>query len=192
MTMDGIFTTFAFSALFGLIRLVAIVAIIIILIVKMIRSLRKNSSVRKKKAITISVICIIIAAASFVFNMGWFRCIMLWMLIPVIHPILLFATNLYAAQYTDESSTLKLTNRLFIITYIAFWALFPDFGDIGPTYFLFGLVRNRALSYIAFALSGIAGSAHIILFIVQLVQFFMIKKRAKNSIPESDSNPGEG
>lgn len=76
-----------------------------------------------------------------------------------------------------ETPRLRIINFLFIITYLIFWILLPDGGDIGPSYCLFNLVRNDDFTDVAFAVSGIAGTAHIVLFGLQIIQFVKLKKK---------------
>ncbi|MBE7036870.1 MAG: hypothetical protein E7403_06230 [Ruminococcaceae bacterium] len=180
MTTENIFRFgyFAFSAIFGLLRLLAMVGLIVFGIIKMIQFIKKKHLFKHKKALIISLICIVVTAASWFFNMGWFRVIMTFMLIPIVQPLLFLITNLYASLYTAESPGVKVINLFFIITHLMFWVLLPDFADIGPTYFLFNLVRHDDLSMIALMVACMAGLAHIVLFIIQMVQFLKFKKRA--------------
>ena len=132
---------------------------------------------QNKKPLVLSIICIIIATASLVLNMGWIRFGMIFMLIPIIQPILFLMTNLYASQFFVESPRLRIINFLFIITYLIFWVLLPDGGDIGPSYCLFNLVRNEVFTDVAFAVSWIVGTAHIVFFVLQIIQFVKFKKK---------------
>ena len=70
-----------------------------------------------------------------------------------------------------------ITNYLFIATYVIFWVLLPDGGDIGPTYCLFNLVRNEAFTNLAWIVSGISGTAHVVLFVIQIIEFVILKKK---------------
>ncbi len=166
-----------FSMIFGIVKFVAIIGLIIWGIVKLIKLIKKNGLVKNKKPLVLSIICIIIATASLVLNMGWIRFGMIFMLIPIIHPILFLITNLYVSQFFVETPRLRIINFLFIITYLIFWILLPDGGDIGPSYCLFNLVRNDDFTDVAFAVSGIAGTAHIVLFGLQIIQFVKLKKK---------------
>ena len=177
--MDNIFImgSYVFSMIFGIARFVAIVGLIIWGIVKLTKLIKKNNLVKNKRPLVLSIICIIIATASLVLNMGWIRFGMIFMLIPIIQPILFLMTNLYASEFFAESPRLRIINFLFIITYLIFWVLLPDGGDIGPSYCLFNLVRNDDFTDVAFAVSWIVGTAHIVFFVLQIIQFVKLKKK---------------
>ena len=165
-----------FSLLFGVVEIVVTLAVVIFGVKKIIELMKKHQFFKYKKPLVISFICIFIAALSFIFNIGWFRVMMFMTLIPIIHPIIFVITNIYSSQFSKEYRGLKLTNFLFIITYLIFWIMFPDGGDVGPGYFLFGLVRDDDLMAVAFVVSALAGVAHIALFVAQIVQILLIKK----------------
>lgn len=168
---------YIFSMIFGIVQFVAIIGLIIWGIAKVIKLLKKNRPIKNKKPLVLSIICIVIATASLVLNIGWIRFGMIIMLIPIIQPILFLMTNLYASQLFVDSPRLRITNYLFIATYLIFWVLLPDGGDIGPSYCLFNLVRNDAFTDVAWAMSGIVGIAHIVFFVLQIIQFVKIKKK---------------
>lgn len=168
---------YIFSMIFGIVQFVAIIGLIIWGIAKVIKLLKKNRPIKNKKPLVLSIICIVIATASLVLNIGWIRFGMIIMLIPIIQPILFLMTNLYASQLFVDSPRLRITNYLFIATYLIFWVLLPDGGDIGPSYCLFNLVRNDAFTDVAWAVSGIVGIAHIVFFVLQIIQFVKIKKK---------------
>lgn len=176
--MDNIFImgSYVFSMILGIAQFVAITGLIIWGIVKSIKLLKKNKLVKRKKTLVLSIICIIIATASLVLNMGWIRFCMIFMLIPIIQPILFLMANLYASQFFDKSPRLRVINFLFIITYLIFWILLPDSGDTGPSYCLFNLIRNEDFTDVAFAVSWIVGIAHIVFFVMQIIQFAKLKK----------------
>lgn len=132
----------------------------------------------KATVILISIFSLIIAAASWIFNMGWIRFMMTLTLIPFIHAMIFFLTNLFTARYIDESQKLKILNLLFCITYMISYIFLPDGADTGGLYFFFGLIHNSTLSYVAQAISYIAFFAHIILFVMQIIQWVKQKKKA--------------
>ena len=169
---------YIFSTIFGIAQIIAIIGLIIWGIAKLIKLFKKNN-LTKNKPLLLSVICIVIATLSLVLNIGWIRFCMIIMLIPIIHPILFLWTNLYASKLFVDSPGLRITNYLFIATYLIFWVLLPDGGDIGPTYCLFNLVRNEVFTDVAWIVSGIAGIAHIVLFIIQIIEFVKLKKESK-------------
>ena len=165
-----------FSTIFGIAQILAIIGLIIWGIVNLIKLFKKNN-LKNKKPLLLSVLCIVIATASFVLNIGWIRFSMTIMLIPIIQPIVFLKTNLHASNFFCESSRLRVINYLFIATYLIFWVLLPDGGDIGPSYCLFNLVRNEVFTDAAWTVSGIAGMAHVVLFIIQIIEFVILKMK---------------
>ena len=144
--------------------------------------LGKINTSNKKKTILISIFSIILAAVSWITNMGWIRFIMTLMMIPFIHAIIFFITDLYIASYIDKYWNIKLLNLLFYITYLLLYIFLPDGGDVGELYFFFGLIHSNVLSYIAQAISGIAFLVHIVLLILQIIQVAKIKKKETDGI----------
>lgn len=179
--MNNIYTTghYVFRV-FGIAQLIAVIWLIIWAIVKAIKFIKKNSLLKNRKQLVLSVICIIIATASLVFNIGWIRVFMTITLIPIIQPILFLVTNLYASKYFIEVPKLKIINFLFIITYLIFWILLPDGGDTGPLYCLFNLVHNDNFADVASSLSTLAGAAHIVFFVLQIIQFKKLKNKSES------------
>ena len=139
---------------------------------------------KKYKAfnLPVSMLAILLAAGSWVFNIGWGRFVMTLMLLPFIHAGAFFITNVLLAPYIIKDRTLKRINIFFMITYLIPYIFLPDARDVGGTYFFFGLIRNDTLEEFAWTLSGISFAAHIVLFVLQMVQVAGIKK--SRSVPE--------
>ena len=72
----------------------------------------KNNSSNKKKIILLSIFAIFAAAVSWILNMGWIRFVMTLMLIPFIHAIIFFLTNLFMASYADKAKNIKTSSSL--------------------------------------------------------------------------------
>ncbi len=117
-----------------------------------------------------------IAAASWFVNMGWIRFALTFLLVPFLHVIIFFVTNLFAASYLERSKTMKWLQIGFCLTYLAIHLLLPDAGDIGSMYFFFGLIRNDVLSDIAFYLAEFAFWIHAALFIWQIILMIKLKR----------------
>ena len=162
--------------IFAMIRLVVIVGLCVFGIIKGVQFLRKNKFFGKTRTIILSISLILLVAALWIFNMGWFRVILTWMLVPVIHAVVFFFINLNSAKYFENSKKLKLLNIFFILTYVMSYLLFPDFGDVGGMYFFFGMVRSDALSNIAFLSSVILFIVHIVLLFMQIAEIHKVKK----------------
>lgn len=109
--------------------------------------------------------------------MGWYRVIMTLALLPFIHAIVFLVTNWFAAAYKAKSRTLQWLNLFFCISYLAIYLFLPDFGDIGEAYFFFGLIQSNHITSIAGNIAIYALIVHILLFILQIIQIFQIKKQ---------------
>ena len=176
-----------FSWLTNILMRFVFVALVAFVIIKLTTFVKKRQLLSNKKVLCISLACIFVATMSVIFNIGWLRVIMVWTLIPIIQPILFLVTNLYAAKHMDKMKSLKFINTIFIITYVLFWIFLPDFGDVGPSYFFFNLVRKDAIVSVALAITVVAGIAHFVLFIIQIIQFVRLKKSRKGE-KEYDGN----
>lgn len=133
----------------------------------------------KQKNILVSLLCIAVAAASWIFNMGWLRFFMTFLLIPFIHAIVFFLTNLFSANYIQKSKKSKDIYIAFCATYLLFNLLLPDGSDTGEMYVLFGLVHSDAISYICSVISLIAIAGHIVCLISQIIEIAKMRKTAR-------------
>lgn len=166
------------SLLLTLLIIAFVVAIVVIIggvILAIVKAI-KNKSSNSKKIIVCTFGSIIIAAVSWILNFGWLRFFMTFLLVPVIHGIVFFLSNMFFAKYTDQSPKMSRLNLLFIITYLIAYLLMPDGGDVGEMYFFFGLIHSDALSSAANFISSIAVIGHIVLFVMQIVEIRKIKK----------------
>ena len=141
------------------------------------RKALENNGPGRKKAIVVSILSVVIAALSFVMNMGWIRFIMIFLMIPFIHAAIFFLTNLFVSFYAERSHKIRSFNLLFCITYLAAYIFLPDGADYGEMYFLFGLIHSNILSGIAYAVSSIAFLGNIVLFILQIIYVVKIKRK---------------
>ncbi len=153
---------------------------LVFLIINIIKALQRKSQIPKRKVFTTLAI-MLLTAASFI-NIGWFRVIMLWLLIPVIHATVFFVSNMFFVKYTDISPQIKIMNLMFMISYLVAYLFLPDFGDIGGAYFFFTLIQNEILVGIAFFVSQITFVGHIVLFILQIIEVRKIRKFQKHNL----------
>lgn len=82
-------------------------AVVLFAIGIMIRSIiqaAKSKNFTKLIFNLLSVLCIALAAWSWLFNMGWIRFVLTFWGIPVIHAAAFFFINNFAATYTNKSS----------------------------------------------------------------------------------------
>ena len=154
-----------------------------------IRRMRKIKGKGAKKYILFNFASVLVVAASWVLNFGWLRFFLTILLIPILHGLIYFVFNFYAFAYLEQSSKMKRYNMLFILTYLLTYLLLPDGGDVGEMYFFFGLIHNQILSGITYALSRVAFIAHIVFFVLQIVERIKIKKR-KAVIPGAEDEAG--
>lgn len=146
------------------------------LIVKSIIHYKKTGSAVKLKYNIISIVCTILVAVSYVFNIGWLRVFGLWLGIPFIHAMIFIASNSLSADYIEHSPMLRINVVITDITYFLAYALLPDFGDIEGPYAFFGLIHNEALVTVCGVVAQIAFVANIICIVNQFIRRSSIKK----------------
>ena len=131
----------------------------------------KNTRLENKKAtLLISLCCVLVAAVSWVLNIGWLRFAMTLLLVPFIHAALFVTVNVVAANYGEVSPKLKIANILFIVTYLVAYILYPDVANSeGVYYFFFGIIKNPAANTFVQKIADCAVILHVVLFVVQLV-----------------------
>ena len=150
----------------------AILAAIIYAIVKYIKRPKKNNSIKSPKTRNIpSTVCIVIAAVSWVVNMGWYRVIFTWIAIPIIHPIIFKIVNIRFARLvklTGSTLKTKFLSVLSCATYLLAYLLLPDGGDIGSTYMFFALIHSdKVLIFLPIAI--LFFFANIAIMIIQFI-----------------------
>ncbi|MFA7636636.1 MAG: hypothetical protein WCX81_02615 [Monoglobales bacterium] len=147
-----------------------------------VKLFKKNSSNKSVvKAVVASVLSMLLCGATWIFNMGWYRFIMMFSLIPYFHVAVFFIINILAAKYKQHSRKLSIMNVLFFVTYIAFYIFLPDGGDIGGAYAFFGLIHDEVLINNCYLISFVAILAHIVLLILQIIKIIKIRKSIGNT-----------
>ncbi len=145
-------------------------------------SLIKNGNKAKFIYVIISILCVLIVAVSWIFNMGWLRFFLTFLTIPVTHAMIFMIANNFAASYVNKSVRLKIYVILSYVTYVLGYVLFPDFADYGPTYVFFGLIRNDVIADIAFTLSFFSFAAYIIVFVLQIIDTIIAKRKSRKML----------
>ncbi|MBQ2614820.1 MAG: hypothetical protein IJB80_05790 [Clostridia bacterium] len=173
LMMEEIFG--ALSIVFRVLQVLIVFGLILFGIIKMAKLIKKNKLFKNKKAWVVSVICMLVSTASLVFNIGFLRLVIIFALIPVMHPMILVTTNLYAAKYAEEIPKLKVVNRVLNLSYVIFWIFLPDIFTEGPSYFFFNLIHHQGLSVIAFVISGVSILVHIGCFMTQMGEIKKLK-----------------
>ncbi len=172
----------AFNGIFLILLICFVLVNVIVIVGGVVWAICKALKMNDKKglrAVIFSILCILVAACSWIFNFGWLRFILTFMLVPFIHAIIFFITNTCASKYIDRSKKMKVYVWLFYITYLCAYVTLPDGADIGPTYMFFGLIKSDSASSIGFLVAYISCMIHIIAFILQSVQILKLKKKEK-------------
>lgn len=143
---------------------------------------RKRNVPQVKWILLASVLSVVIATASWLFNFGWIRFFLTFLCVPFVHAAVFFLTNILVAMYAEWSKKIGAIQICFGITYLLSYLLLPDAGDYGESYFFFGLVRSDAWSSVAGSIAFAAVLTHIVLFVL-LVVFAVISKRKVKSTP---------
>ena len=155
----------------------------IVIIINSIISTKKDRNNSKLKYNLISILFVIIAIVSWVFNMGWLSFIMTFLAVPIIHTIAFIIINSFSLSYIDKSVKLKRYVNLSYITYLLGYLSLPDGGDVGPMYVFFGLIHNDIVANISYIISSISFIGNIVLFILQIVEIILqIAERKKKTI----------
>ena len=133
----------------------------------------------KKNTVIVSLGCIVVALASWGFNLGWLRFVMTLLSVPFIYCSIFFIVNIVAGKYKKDCAILKWCNILYVLTFIAANVLYPDVAGtvkgVGDTYFLFGYIRNLESLETVQKYANILIVVHAMLFVVQLVLIGMAK-----------------
>ena len=101
--------------LLALLIAVTVIAVVIIVggVFLAIVKARKRNSPQIMRSIFFTIGAIIIAAISWIYNIGWLRFVLTFLAIPIFHAIAFFLTNFFSAIYFDKSEKLKKQSVLF-------------------------------------------------------------------------------
>ncbi len=154
----------------GIALLIAIVGGFIFGIARLIRLFIKFIKVNQTKSIaylSLMIICILIAFASWILNFGWFRLILTFYGISIVFTVLFVMSNSKAASHISESKKLQVYTVITYVTYLCAYLFLPDGGDVGPMYVFFSLIQSNTIAYISFFLFIISFGAYIVFTILQ-------------------------
>ncbi len=163
----------------GIFILLAIIGGFVFGIVCLIRLLLKIIKLKQPRIIIyygIMILCILIVAASWILNMGWYRVILTWLAVPFVHPVIFAVINAKALPNLMYSAKLRAYTSITYITYVLMYAFFPDGGDIGSAYVFFGLINNSTAVHILSVLSTVSLIAYIVFTILQINESGKVKK----------------
>ncbi len=159
------------------ILIIFVMCAVVIGIVIAVRSILKeckrdkvNGNGTEKKWYTFIILSVIIMFLSWIFNMGWYRVILTWVPLPLIHTIVFLLINIRAANNVSSLKSLRKYIILSCITYLLPYLLFPDGGDIGGMYLFFGLIRNDTIANIMMYVTPIIIIANITILIFEYLE----------------------
>ena len=140
---------------------------------------KKTEFEGKKNTVIVSLGCIVVALASWGFNLGWLRFVMTLLSVPFIYCSIFFIVNIVAGKNKKDCAILKWCNILYCATFVVANVLYPDVAGtvsgVGDTYFLFGLVKNHPCIPTVQTVAEVVLVIHALLFVAQLVLVGMTK-----------------
>ena len=122
----------------------------------------------------------------FIFYLSWFLCfgfmhmMLLFILVPITMPLLLYIGNYYSIKYYSYNSLLILLTLISFISFVFVTLFYPDAYDnlqtIGDSFMLFGLItaNGKVFAQPWLLLSKIAEIALPLFYINSLVQIVLI------------------
>ena len=164
----------------GIFILLAIIGGFVFGVICLVRLLLRLIKLKQPQIIVYYVtmiLCILIVAASWIFNMGWYRVLLTWLTVPFVHPVIFVAINAIALPNLIYSAKLRAYTSITYITYVLMYAFFPDGGDVGPAYVFFGLINNSTAVHILGILSTVSLVVYIIFTILQIIESCKVKKK---------------
>ena len=129
-----------------------------------------------------SVVSILIVGASWIFNMGWLRFFMTFLMFPFIHAFVVYIISLLSVKFYDRIPKLKFLNILYLVSYLFINIFLPDGGDYGPMYCFFGLIKNDIFASNAYYISSAAQLVHLVILVLIIVKMIMCRLQKDNII----------
>ena len=166
----------ALIAVFALAALSAVFGVVWIAI-----RAKKSGAQYLKRMLLLLLSAVIIAAVSWILNMGWYRFVLTLFLVPFTHGIAFLFTNVLLVRHFDGSRKLRILNLLFILSYVFIYVFLPDGGDIGEMYFFFGWIESAFWADVAFYVASASLCVHIVSFAWQIVEAVRVKKEKRIS-----------
>ena len=125
----------------------------------------------KTKLNILSIFMILIMFASWIFNFGWIRLALTFILFPLIQSVVFFIANrLYAKNI--HIKTVRLATIRSYVTFLLPHLLILDGGDIGESYIFFHLIESNRISEITSRIGYFFMLVHIACVILQFVLYF--------------------
>ena len=139
-------------------------------IVKKYKQSKFNGNKTAKKWYVVIILSVVIMILSWIFNMGWFRVVLTWLPLPLIHTIAFLFINIKTANKVSSFKKMKKYIILSCTTYLLSYLLFPDGGDVGSMYLFFGLIRNDMIANIMMYIAPIIFIVNITVLILECLE----------------------
>lgn len=157
----------------GILVISAVVIAIVIGLRYVLKELKgdKNTNYKASKGwLVITILSVVVMALSWLFNMGWYRVILIWIPLPLIHTIFFLVINIRASGKVLAFPKLKKYIILSCITFLLGYLIFPDGGDVGGMYLFFSLIRNDTVANIMMYVAPIIFIANIVILVLEYVE----------------------
>lgn len=125
----------------------------------------------KTKINILSLFMILIMFASWIFNFGWIRLALTFILFPLIQSVVFFIANRLSAK-NIHIKPVRLATILSYVTFLLPHLLILDGGDIGESYIFFHLIESNRISEITSRIGYFFMLVHIACVILQFVLYF--------------------
>ena len=122
---------------------------------------------------------ILMSIVGFIFNIGWCRIMLIFLLIPIWYPLLLVVSASASAPAIKQSTLIRICYIISHVFYVLSGLVLPDVGDEGPSYMFFGLIKYSHDGL--FVLASALFIASIAAMIVQIVAAVKINKASRQS-----------
>ncbi len=149
----------------------------VIAIIRRFKRAKINGDKTAKKWYWLTLLCVVIMSISWIFNMGWFRVVLTWLPLPLIHACVFVWVNFKLASYASSFEVLKKYMTFSCITYLVPYLIFPDGGDVGGMYLFFGLIRNDIIASIMMCITPLALILNIIILILEIIELRKCRTR---------------
>lgn len=133
----------------------------------------------KTKLNLLSIFLILIMFASWIFNFGWIRLALTFILFPLIQAVIFFNANRLSAKII-HIKPVRLATILSYVTFLLPHFLILDGGDIGESYIFFHLIESNRISEITSRIGYFFILVHIACVIMQFVLCFKHRTQRVN------------
>ena len=135
----------------------------------------------------VMILCHLIMAASWIFNMGLGRLLLIFLAVPFIHSALFTVVNTLALPHLIDSVRLTVYTLITDITYVLMYAFLPDFGYADTVYVFFGLIHDYAIDELS-VLCTVCLIVHLVFTVLQIIEIVRTKKSVKKAQAQQEAN----